>query len=111
MQAPPFVHIRTGLRSVIAFIGWLECVLSLSITPVQHSFPYLGCEQHFMTKMGADSSADERYVDVFRGGVLLTRCAVPTMQAPSVAPCCRAWQLSQLFHSRKRIKSQSLLQC
>ena len=28
-----------------------------------------------MTKMGADGSADERFVDVFRSGVLLNRCA------------------------------------
>ena len=33
--------------------------------------------QHFMTKMGAPGSAEERFVDVFRGGVLLTRCAQP----------------------------------
>ena len=38
---------------------------------------WVGGVQHFMTKMGASGSADERFVDVFRGGVLLTRCAQP----------------------------------
>ena len=31
--------------------------------------------QHFMNKMGEPGSPDERFVDVFRGGALLTRCA------------------------------------
>ena len=47
-----------------------------------------------MTKMGAGGSADERFVDVFRSGVLLNRCAAPTRRMLSIALCCRAWQMS-----------------
>lgn len=62
-----------------------------------------------MTKMGADGAADERFVDVFRSGVLLNRCAAPTRRMRSAAPCCRAWQMSQIFHMQPCSKSSSML--
>ena len=39
--------------------------------------------QHFMNKMGAPGSPDERFVDVFRGGALLTRCACSEFAVPA----------------------------
>ena len=88
-----------------ACIG-LWCIRLSVFEPFDNTRPlfilYLGSEQHFMTKMGADGSADERFVDVFRSGVLLNRCA-PNQAMQSIELYQRPWQVSQLFHPRKRV--------
>jgi regulator of sirC expression with transglutaminase-like and TPR domain len=37
----------------------------------------IGMPMHLINRLGAPESPDERFIDVFRGGQLMTRCLLP----------------------------------
>ena len=64
---PAVLRSKRGIPILLAIV---HCAVGrragLPIEPV-------GLPAHFVTKMGAEGSPDERFVDVFRGGKLLCR--------------------------------------